>query len=231
MKPYYWINPKFAATDWGRRHLSAVHSQASQHIILLMRGWCTYAKRHQERFGSSITRSCEPSIRSCQSARRNRSTIAWRLDCAEGERPVSERKLHLNDYLLEQSIWGNQWSLNAVNDSVCKCGSCIHKQLTFLPFQNVLGCHSGFPGYKSGGASIVASNRLGSHPCEYAQLRRTAWQADVLGDHWADIGYALLGLLNGDCGALDCGTLDSIIRDNLQEAGFNPDTQKRERTT
>lgn len=46
----------------------------------------------------------------------------------------------------------------------------------------------------------------------------------VLGVEWAHIGRGILGLLNGDCGRLDCGTLDTIIRDNLAEQGFHEET-------
>ncbi len=45
----------------------------------------------------------------------------------------------------------------------------------------------------------------------------------VLGEEWSNIGAALLGLLNGDCGALDCGTLDGVIRDALRHEGIDPD--------
>jgi hypothetical protein len=45
----------------------------------------------------------------------------------------------------------------------------------------------------------------------------------VLGPEWAQIGAALHGLLNGETGRLDCGTLDAIIHDNLTTEGFNPD--------
>lgn len=42
----------------------------------------------------------------------------------------------------------------------------------------------------------------------------------VLGPEWERIGRALIGLLNGDCGALDCGTLDGNIRDTLSAEGY-----------
>jgi hypothetical protein len=35
----------------------------------------------------------------------------------------------------------------------------------------------------------------------------------VLGDAWAKIGSGIIDLLNGPTGKLDCGTLDSIIRE------------------
>lgn len=37
----------------------------------------------------------------------------------------------------------------------------------------------------------------------------------VLGPEWAQIGYALRGLLNGDIGQLDGGTCDSFIVDTM----------------
>lgn len=44
-----------------------------------------------------------------------------------------------------------------------------------------------------------------------------------LGKEWAAIGAAIRGLLNGDCGRLDCGTLDGILYNTLKDEGFNPD--------
>jgi hypothetical protein len=44
----------------------------------------------------------------------------------------------------------------------------------------------------------------------------------VLGKAWLAWGEALCELLNGDCGRLDCGTLDTILRDNLIEQGGGP---------
>jgi hypothetical protein len=43
----------------------------------------------------------------------------------------------------------------------------------------------------------------------------------VLGKAWEAIGVALRGLLNGECGRLDCGTLDSIILDSMKENGID----------
>jgi hypothetical protein len=42
----------------------------------------------------------------------------------------------------------------------------------------------------------------------------------VLGTEWRQIGLSLRGLLNGETGRLDCGTLDSFILDTLKENGF-----------
>lgn len=56
---------------------------------------------------------------------------------------------------------------------------------------------------------------------EYADDHRTAYESPigddgVLGPHWQEIGLAIRGLLNGDCGPrLDCGTLDGFILDTL----------------
>ncbi len=58
--------------------------------------------------------------------------------------------------------------------------------------------------------------------CEYASahLRRheSPIGADyILGDAWKYWGLQLRILLNGETGDLDCGTLDTIIHDNLKE--------------
>jgi hypothetical protein len=45
----------------------------------------------------------------------------------------------------------------------------------------------------------------------------------ILGWAWGEIAVALRSLLNGDCGRLDCGTLDSIIYAALEKQGFDPD--------
>jgi hypothetical protein len=43
----------------------------------------------------------------------------------------------------------------------------------------------------------------------------------VLGQYWEDIGDALRGLLNGQSGRLDCGTLDAVILDSMQAVGID----------
>lgn len=63
----------------------------------------------------------------------------------------------------------------------------------------------------------------------YASEHRRRYEAPIsedgfLGPLWAEWGKALRGLLNGDMGNFDCGTLDSIIYDNAREQGFSPDT-------
>ena len=67
---------------------------------------------------------------------------------------------------------------------------------------------------------------------EYADAHRSATGSKigddhVLGDEWFKIGEALRGLLNGDLGRLDGGTLDTIIADNLNEQDFDPDIGER----
>ncbi len=49
----------------------------------------------------------------------------------------------------------------------------------------------------------------------------------VLGDPWAAWGFALLELLNGATGRLDCGTLDAILRDTLEAEGWDTDSRER----
>lgn len=39
----------------------------------------------------------------------------------------------------------------------------------------------------------------------------------VLGEHWKQIANGLLGLLNGEAGRLDCGSVDSYVRQLAQE--------------
>ena len=62
----------------------------------------------------------------------------------------------------------------------------------------------------------------------YADVHRERFESGigedyVLGPEWAKIGVGLLGLLNGECGRLDCGTVDSIIRATLKAEGLGPE--------
>ena len=66
----------------------------------------------------------------------------------------------------------------------------------------------------------------------YADHHQAAYESTigddyVLGDEWATIGFALRGLLNGDLGRLDGGSLDSLLCNNLTTEGWNCDTQER----
>ena len=46
-------------------------------------------------------------------------------------------------------------------------------------------------------------------------------QDGVLGHEWAKIGLGLRGLLNGETGRLDCGTLDGVILGALKAEGLD----------
>lgn len=45
----------------------------------------------------------------------------------------------------------------------------------------------------------------------------------VLGDEWATIARAVIGLLNGEAGRIDCGTFESMIRTIAAANGFDRD--------
>ena len=62
----------------------------------------------------------------------------------------------------------------------------------------------------------------------YADAVQSAWDAGigkdyVLGPLWAQIGSQLRGLLNGDLGRMDGGTLDGLLCRTLEQEGFDPD--------
>lgn len=59
---------------------------------------------------------------------------------------------------------------------------------------------------------------------EYADAHRKQYGSiimddGVIGEYWHWLGEALIGLLNGDTGRLDCGTLDGQIRDLIERGG------------
>lgn len=56
-----------------------------------------------------------------------------------------------------------------------------------------------------------------------SQYESTIGQDGVLGPEWARVGAALRGLLNGDLGRMDGGTLDGLLCDMLTDQDFNPD--------
>jgi hypothetical protein len=56
------------------------------------------------------------------------------------------------------------------------------------------------------------------HKAEYDSL---IGDDGVLGSEWAEIGKALLGLLNGQLGRLDGGTLDGYIWNFAEKHGAN----------
>jgi hypothetical protein len=47
----------------------------------------------------------------------------------------------------------------------------------------------------------------------------------VIGREWEAIGDALRGLLNGETGALDCGTVDGFILRTMRANGVNTDNK------
>lgn len=48
----------------------------------------------------------------------------------------------------------------------------------------------------------------------------------VLGSEWIRLGRALHGLLNGDCGSLDCGAVSGIFYRAIDLAGFNEEGER-----
>jgi hypothetical protein len=66
---------------------------------------------------------------------------------------------------------------------------------------------------------------------EYAAAHKEAYETAVgedyvIGDEWQAIGHALLGLLNGELGRMDAGTVDRLIRDTFVQNGFTRDGQE-----
>jgi hypothetical protein len=60
---------------------------------------------------------------------------------------------------------------------------------------------------------------------EYEITQTTRYQSEigadyVLGPAWEAMGHAIRGLLNGETGRLDCGTIDGIICNRLRAQGF-----------
>lgn len=45
----------------------------------------------------------------------------------------------------------------------------------------------------------------------------------ILGPAWTNIGSALRTLLNGECGSLDCGTLDHFVTQTMREHNVDLD--------
>jgi hypothetical protein len=45
----------------------------------------------------------------------------------------------------------------------------------------------------------------------------------VLGDEWAMIGRGLLGLLDGETGGWDCGSISQNIRETMKANEYDPD--------
>lgn len=55
----------------------------------------------------------------------------------------------------------------------------------------------------------------------YARYQSPIGSDYVLGPAWRNIGLGIRALLNGECGRLDCGTLDAFIVDTLHANGMD----------
>lgn len=65
---------------------------------------------------------------------------------------------------------------------------------------------------------------------KYAEDHKARYEAPigddgVLGAYWESMGDALRGLLNGETGRLDCGTLDGFILDTMRFHGVDVDNK------
>jgi hypothetical protein len=56
-----------------------------------------------------------------------------------------------------------------------------------------------------------------------ARFDSTIGEDYVLGPRWEEIGMGIRGLLNGETGRLDCGTLDAFILQTLTGNGVSTD--------
>jgi hypothetical protein len=75
------------------------------------------------------------------------------------------------------------------------------------------------------GECVITLIHAAAHYADQHQARYESKIGDdgVLGPHWESIVRGIMGLLNGDCGRLDCGTLDKLLRDMLEAEGFDRD--------
>lgn len=72
------------------------------------------------------------------------------------------------------------------------------------------------------GANIAAQVKAWA---KYADLHYARYESLIgddgyIGEHWEDQAKSILGLLNGETGGLDCGTIDSLIRAIAREHGL-----------
>lgn len=55
----------------------------------------------------------------------------------------------------------------------------------------------------------------------YSEVYRTPIGEDaVMGKAWRDAVLAIRGMLDGECGGLDCGTLDTMLLDMIRREGM-----------
>lgn len=75
------------------------------------------------------------------------------------------------------------------------------------------------PGVEAGVVGLVeaAATYADSHERRYGSK---LGDDGVLGQHFADILKAVRGLLNGECGRLDCGTVDKLLVDMMIAEGI-----------
>jgi hypothetical protein len=67
----------------------------------------------------------------------------------------------------------------------------------------------------------------------YAEQHRKRYESPigedgVLGQEWAAIGLAIRGLLNGETGNLDCGTLDAFVLNTLKGEGWEKEEEENQ---
>ena len=79
--------------------------------------------------------------------------------------------------------------------------------------------HSPRAGFESALVGFV--NALGEYAAAHAKAYGSTIADDgVIGEEWQTIARGVLGLLNGERGRLDGGTIDGAIRDLARAAGF-----------
>jgi hypothetical protein len=59
----------------------------------------------------------------------------------------------------------------------------------------------------------------------FSQFESLIGDDGFLGQHWEAIGDALRALLNGDCGRLDCGTVDGFILNTMRDNGIDTENK------
>lgn len=92
--------------------------------------------------------------------------------------------------------------------------SAIHRGLT----QTAEAKHPALGGMDFTHSIVQGINAWNAYAINHqARYNSPIGQDYVLGPTWQQWGLALRTLLNGETGDLDCGTLDTIIYDNLKE--------------
>ena len=81
------------------------------------------------------------------------------------------------------------------------------------------------------GFELALVNLIGALQ-EYSDAHYEAYRSHladdyVMGDEWITIARSTIGLLTGEHGRLDGGSLDSRIRDIAERAGFNRDMEDK----